>query len=353
MPVILSYDRVKASRGVGGGDPCGSAAEPLPFCDSAVTKPARGPSARERDGEGIVKVFVTGATGVLGRSAVRGLLASGHDVIGLARDADKAALLDAMDVLPVRGTMFDLPRLAEAFEGCDVVCNMATRMPIGWAGMRPGAWRVADRLRSEGARIVAGAARRAGVGRLVQESVSYLYADAGDDWIDEGSPVAVNGATEPVILAETAAEEFRNAGRDSVILRFGAIVGDDGLTRWRLRRARTGRPIGLGSPDGWTHVIHADDVGTAVVASLRAPSGIYNAGAAPVRRCDLVAAYGQAAGMDDGAFCSRVMQRLGGERLEPMTRSQRVSSAALGQAAAWQLTHPAFEPEWLVEVVRA
>jgi nucleoside-diphosphate-sugar epimerase len=297
-----------------------------------------------------VKVFVTGATGVMGRSVARSLIAAGHDVIGLARDAEKAAVLDLMDVMPVRGTMFDMARLAEAFEGCDVVCNMAMRIPIGWSGLRPGAWRASDRLRSEGSRIVSRAARRAGVGRLIQESVSYLYADAGDTWITESSPVSVNSATEPVILAETAAEEFRDVGRASVILRFGTIVGDDGLPRWRLRRARAGRPIGLGSPDGWTHVVHADDIGSAVVASLGAPSGVYNAGAAPIRRSDLVATYGQAVGVDDGAFISRVLQRFGGDRLEPLTRSQRVCSVALTRATAWRPIHPEFDPAWLADV---
>jgi nucleoside-diphosphate-sugar epimerase len=300
-----------------------------------------------------VKVLVTGATGVMGRSVVRALLAADHDVFGLARDVDKAAMLDAMDVIPVRGTMFDATRLAETFEGCDVVCNVATRIPVGWSGLRPGAWRATDQLRSEGSRIVAHAARRAGVKRLIQESVSYLYADGGDNWISETSPVAVNAATEPVILAETAAEDFRDAGHDSVILRFGSIVGDDGLTRWRLRRARAGRPIGLGDPTGWTHVVHVDDIGSAVVAGLAAPSGIYNAGAAPVRRADLMLAYGQAVGVDDATFISRVLQRLGGERLEPMTRSQRVSSAALSQAAAWQPIRPDFGATWLTALTTA
>ncbi|MGH3484730.1 MAG: NAD-dependent epimerase/dehydratase family protein [Nocardioidaceae bacterium] len=300
-----------------------------------------------------MKVFVTGATGVLGRSVVRSLLVAGHDVIGLARDAEKAAQLDAMDVMPVRGTLFDRVRLAEAFEGCDAVCNMATRMPVGWSGLRPGAWRAHDQLRSEGSRIVARAARTAGVGRLIQESVSYLYADAGDEWITETSPISVTAATEPVILAETAAEEFGDAGHDSVILRFGAIIGDDGLTRWRLRRAKAGRPIGLGAPEGWTHVVHVDDIGTAVVASLAAPSGIYNVGAEPIRRADLVIAYGRAVGTGDGAFMSRLLQRLGGDRLEPLTRSQRVRSEALAGAAAWRADHPRFQPDWLQDVVSA
>jgi nucleoside-diphosphate-sugar epimerase len=300
-----------------------------------------------------VKVFVTGATGVMGRSVVRSLLAAGHDVIGLARDPERAAMLDAMDVLPVRGTLFDQVRLAEAFEGCDVICNMATRMPIGWSGLRAGAWRANDRLRSEGSRIVAKAARTAGVCRLIQESVSYLYADAGDNWITESSPISVTAATEPVILAETAAEEFRDAGHESVILRFGSIIGDDGLTRWRLRRAKAGRPIGLGAPEGWTHVVHVDDIGTAVVASLTAPSGIYNVGAEPIRRADLVVAYGRAVGATDAAFISRLLQRLGGDRLEPLTRSQRVRSEALATAAAWRSDHPQFGTDWLLDVVSA
>jgi nucleoside-diphosphate-sugar epimerase len=300
-----------------------------------------------------VKVFVTGATGVMGRSVVRSLLSAGHDVIGLARDAERAAALDSMGVLPVRGTLFDQVRLAEAFEGCDVVCNMATRMPIGWPGLRAGAWRANDRLRSEGSRIVGKAARTAGVCRLIQESVSYLYADAGDNWITESSPISVTAATEPVILAETAAEEFRDAGHESVILRFGSIVGDDRLTRWRLRRAKSGRPIGLGAPEGWTHVVHVDDIGTAVVASLTAPSGIYNVGAEPILRADLVVAYGRAVGASDAAFISRLLQRLGGDRLEPLTRSQRVRSEALATAAAWRPDHPKFGTDWLLDVVSA
>ncbi len=300
-----------------------------------------------------MKVFVTGATGVMGRSVVRSLLVAGHDVLGLARDAEKAAQLDAMDVLPVRGTLFDRVRLAEAFEGCDVVCNMATRMPVGWSGLRPSAWRANDRLRSEGSRIVARAARTAGVCRLIQESVSYLYADAGDTWITESSPVAVTAATEPVILAETAAEEFGDAGHDSVILRFGAIIGDDGLTRWRLRRAKAGRPIGFGSPEGWTHVVHVDDIGSAVVAGLAAPTGIYNAGAEPIRRADLVLAYGRAVGSGGAAFMPRLLQRLGGDRFEPLTRSQRVRSDALVAAAAWHPAHPRFATDWLRDVTYA
>jgi len=296
-----------------------------------------------------VKVFVTGATGVMGRSAARALQLAGHSVVGLARNDANAALLAEEGVEPVRARLFDIDSLAEAFAGCSVVCNMATCVPVGPQAMRSRAWRAHDRIRIEGSRTVVAAARRAGVQRIVQESASVIYADAGEEWIDEHSPVTVNRAVEPTVLAEAHAEEFGGAARDWIVLRFGAIVGDDAFTAWRLARARAGHAVGFGDPRGWTHVVHPEDVGSAVLAALSAPSGTYNVGAQPVRRLELVDAFAQAVGRARGRYAPRVMQRLGGERLELLTRSQRVSSDALMQAAAWKPSHGQFGVNWLTE----
>lgn len=294
-----------------------------------------------------MKVFVTGATGVTGRSVVRTLLGAGHAVVGLARDDAKAAALDFAGVQTVRAQIFDGDSLASAFEGCSVVCNMATSVPVGLTGLRPGAWRVHDRIRAEGSRLVTQAARRAGVRRVVQESVSMLYADAGEEWVTERSPIAVNRAVEPAVLAEAHAEEFGDCAHDWIVLRLGAILGDDAFTRWRLARARTGHPVGFGDPRGWTCVVHPDDVGSAVLAALGAPSGTYNAGAQPVRRQELVDAFASVRGHERGGFVPRVVQRIGGERVELLTRSQRVSSDALKQATAWKPVHEHFDAHWL------
>jgi nucleoside-diphosphate-sugar epimerase len=245
--------------------------------------------------------------------------------------------------------LFDPDSLAEAFAGCTVVCNMATCAPIGMQALRSRAWRAHDRIRSEGSRSVVAAARRAGVQRIVQESASALYADAGEEWIDERSPITVNRAVEPAVLAEANAQDFGGATRDWVVLRFGAIVGDDAFTAWRLARAGTGHAIGFGDPRGWTHLVHSDDVGSAVLASLSAPSGTYNVGAQPVRRIELVDAFAEAVGRTTVGYMPRVLQRIGGERAELLTRSQRVSSDALMQAAAWKPIHRYFGVEWLTE----
>ncbi|MDO9379244.1 MAG: NAD(P)-dependent oxidoreductase [Nocardioidaceae bacterium] len=293
-----------------------------------------------------MRVFVTGATGVMGRAAVSALHSAGHDLVGLARDADRATALTDMDVRPAPGNLFDRDSLVAAFWDCDAVCNMATHVPVGSPSLRPRAWRLNDRIRSEGSRVVAEAARLAGVRRLVQESVSFVYADGGEEWIDEDSPVAVTRAAEPVVLAETHTENFVSPTRDGVVLRFGHIVGDDGLTRWRLARARSGHAVGMGRPDSWTHLVHPDDVGSSVLAALSAPSGTYNVGSEPVRRADVVAAFAEAAGADGGTFYRRSVLRLGGERLEWLMRSQRVSSQRFARRTGWKACEETFGVHW-------
>ena len=298
-----------------------------------------------------MKVFVTGATGAMGRSAVTALLAAGHDVAGLARSPSSAAQLEDMGATAVAGGLFDPDGLVSAFSGYEAVCNMATQVPVGYAALRPGAWRVNDRIRARGSRLVVEAARAAGVRLLVQESVSLVYADGGEEWIDESSPVVVNRAAEPMALAEAHAQEFAGRSRDSVVLRLGGIVGDDEYTRWRLARARSGQPIGVGPPDAWAHVLHAEDVGSAVLAALAAPSGIYNVGAEPVRRRELAQVLAGAVGRDRSSFMSRTLVRLGGERLELLTRSQRVSSAAFVTATGWKPQHRELCAEWVEGVL--
>lgn len=297
-----------------------------------------------------MQVFVTGATGVMGRSAVSALLGAGHDVHGLARSDERAGLLHDIGVEPVVGGLFDPDGLVTAFSGCDVVCNLATHVPVpvGFSAMRPGAWRVSDRIRSEGSRLVAEAARAAGVRRLVQESASLVYADGGEDWLGEDSPVVVNRATEPMAMAEAHAQEFASTCRDSVVLRFGGIIGDDDYTRWRLARARAGQPAAFGPPDGWVHLIHAQDVGTAVLAALTAPDGVYNVGAESVRRRELAQLLAHVVGRNRSTFLPRPLLRLGGERVELLTRSQRVSSRLFMRTTGWKPRHRELSADWVL-----
>ncbi len=293
-----------------------------------------------------MRVAVTGATGVIGRSAVPSLVSAGHDVVGLARTPEKAALLERLGATPVQAGLNDHDSLVAMFAGADAVANFATNVPVGLAALRPSRWRSNDRLRTEGVRRVVAAARDAGVRRIVQESVSFLYAPQGDQWITEDSPLEITRATEPASVGESHVQDYACGSRTGVVLRFGRIVGDDGLTRMQLRAARQGRPVGLGAPEGWVHLVHSDDLGAAVVAALVAPSGVYNVGAEPVRRIDLAGGFSQAVGRESIEFMGPMMQRLAGSRLEPLTRSLRVSSDAFTASTGWTPTRKAFESSW-------
>lgn len=293
-----------------------------------------------------------GATGVLGRAAVPALVAAGHQVFALARSPQKELLAEDLGAVARPGNVFDPEALTSLLEDCDAVCNLSLHVPGSGAGSLPWAWKVSDRLRTEGVRRVLCAARTAGVRRVVQESVSYLYADAGDEWITERSSLGINRATEPASVGESLVQDFTCGSRTGVVLRLGTVVGDDSLTRSRLRAVRNGRPIGLGTPDGWAHVVHSDDIGPAVVAALTAPSGVYNLGASPVRRRDLVQGYAEAVGRSRGDFLGPLMLKLAGARAEPLTRSLRVSSSSFTASTGWVPRRAEFDSSWLDAAAR-
>jgi nucleoside-diphosphate-sugar epimerase len=297
-----------------------------------------------------LKVAVTGATGVIGRSAVRALVAAGHDVVGLARTPAKATVLETLGARGVRTSISDAEGLAEMLDGCDAVCNFAAHVPVGYAGLRPGAWRENDRLRTDGVRRVVDAARTAGVRRVVQESVSFIYADNGDGWITEDSPLGINPATEPASVGEAHIQDYACRSRYGVVLRFGTIVGDDDQTRFLLRSVRHGRPVGVGLPQSWAHVVHTDDLGPAVVAALSAPSGVYNVGAEPVQRAELVQGYAEAAGRYYGDFIGPLLRRLAGSRVEPLARSLRVTSEHFVAQTGWTPRRATFDASWFDNV---
>ena len=178
-----------------------------------------------------------------------------------------------------------------------------------------------------------------------------LYADQGDEWITEQSPVDITPMTEPVAVGESLVQEYACGSRVGVVLRFGTIVGDDRQTRYWLRAAASGRSVGIGQPSDWAHVIHTDDLGGAVLAALHAPSGVYNVGAEPVQRHDLVQGYADAVSAESGGFMGAWSRWMIGPRLEPHARSLRVSADHFAAQTGWRASRPEFGVGWLEEAV--
>ncbi len=299
-----------------------------------------------------MRVFVTGASGVVGRAAVVALLEAGHEVRGLVRSRKAARIVEALGATSVAAELYDPADLAAAMQGCDAVANLATKVPVGSAALRPGSLREIDRLRIHGSRIVATAAARAGVEVVVHQSLSFVYADAGEEWIDEDGLVDVSSATEPIVVAEDHMAAFGAQGGRAVSLRLGLVTGTDPNTQWQVRRAAAGRSFTLGRPGSWMHVVHPDDAGTAVTHALTAPSGVYNIGADPVRRGDYAAVVAAVAGGPPPRSLPRWVERMGAEKLEILTRSHRVSSQRFADATGWSPGRPVLTTDWLVQPSR-
>jgi UDP-glucose 4-epimerase len=276
-------------------------------------------------------IVITGATGVVGWRTVRALLAAGHRVRGVTRSEAGRRLLEGLGAEAIEADVFDRSSLTAAFAGADAVVNLLTHVPSAYRMAAPGAWDENDRLRREASAAIARAAQAAGAGRLVQESLAFLYADGGDAWLDEEAPLAGGRTTATALTAEANATGL--FGRDVVVLRFGLFIGpDSGLTLADIQNARQGISPSVGRRDAYRPTLWLDDAGAAIAAALGAPAGTYNvADKDPSTRGEIDAALAAAVGRDS--------LRLGMSEiplvLEPVARSQRVCTRRLREATGW------------------
>src|SRR4051794_18706105 len=135
-----------------------------------------------------MRVFVAGATGVIGRQLVPLLQGAGHEVSALVRDPARApagvqALRgDALD----RASVIDAARAAQP----DVIVHQATAGPTA---NNPRRMRAAlaptSRLRSEGTANLLAAAEAVGARRFVAQSIAFAYAPSGPRVVDEDAPL--------------------------------------------------------------------------------------------------------------------------------------------------------------------
>jgi nucleoside-diphosphate-sugar epimerase len=270
---------------------------------------------------------ITGSTGVIGRRAVRVLLAAGHRVTGVTRSARGRELLESLGARAVEADVFDEASLRRAFDGPDAVVNLLTHIPSIDRMPDRSAWEENDRLRTEASAAIARAARATRAQRLVQESIAFVYADGGDSWLDEDAPVIGGGVTTTALTAERNARELFDG--DTVVLRFGLFMGpDSGFTRAALETARDGDSAAVGPPGAFRPMLWLEDAAAAIAAAMRAPAGTYNvADAHPPTNAEVDAALAAAVGVK--------ALRPTEPPDSPLARSQRVSTRRLREATGW------------------
>ena len=237
-----------------------------------------------------MKVFVAGATGVLGRELVPQLVARGHEVVGMTRSASKQDLVRGLGARPVVADALDPDAVAQAVAAAEpeVVVHQLTALS-GDFDMRhiDRFFATTNRLRTEGTDHLLAAARAVGARRFVAQSY------AGWPAARTGAPVKSEDAAldpdPPERLRDMLAairhleEAVTGAGwLEGVVLRYGGFYGpgttlsaDPAASHSVAIRKRQFPVVGDGG--GIWSFIHIDDAAAATVVAIeRGERGVFN-----------------------------------------------------------------------------
>jgi nucleoside-diphosphate-sugar epimerase len=224
-----------------------------------------------------MRVFVAGASGVIGRQLVPLLLAAGHEVTGMTRSADRAAGLEQLGAQGVVCDVFDPARLSETLAAAapEALVHELTSLPPRFDTRNMEATLAAnDRIRVDGTRNLLDAAAAAGVRRIVAQSIAFSYEPGPPGTIhDEEDPLLERSAPAEFARSAAAVRELERMVREAggVVLRYGYFYGPgsaispEGSIGEDVRRRRM--PI-VGRGEGVWPLVHVHDAATATVAAL-------------------------------------------------------------------------------------
>ena len=225
-----------------------------------------------------MRVFIAGGTGVIGWRIVKQLAERGHEVVGLARGADREAMIRRLGGTPARGDLFDAASLAPAMAGCDVAIRVATSIPTK-PRTRLSDFAMNDRIRTEGTRAMLEAASAAKVRTYLHEGIVWGVGLPDGTPFDEDAPPRPGANVRATLAGERIArDEGGRRGIDVGILRCGTFYSADAAHTRTIgqRIARRALPI-IGDGHATWSLIHADDAADAFVTATERPrSGVWH-----------------------------------------------------------------------------
>ncbi len=232
-----------------------------------------------------MRVFLAGATGVIGRQLVPLLIAEGHHVTGMTRSPQKVDALGAAGAEPVIVDALDAQAVESAVREArpDAVIHQLTAIPPRLDPRRiERDFALTDRLRTEGTRHLVAAARASGATRILAQSIAFAYAPGPPGTVhSEDDPLSTNPPKQFRRSAAALADLERTVlDADGLVLRYGYFYGPGSAV------SRTGSvgadvlrrrlPI-IGKGEGVWSFIHVGDAARATASALtHGHSGAYN-----------------------------------------------------------------------------
>jgi nucleoside-diphosphate-sugar epimerase len=305
----------------------------------------------------MMRVFVAGATGAIGKQLVPRLVAAGHEVHGMTRSESKQAMLSELGAVPVVADALDPDQVAEAVGRAkpDVIVHQLTA--IGAVDLRhfDRSFALTNRLRTEATEHLLSAGQAVGVQRFVAQGVGAYgaYARTGGPIKTEADPLDTTPAQE---MRETMAairylEDAVLGARwtEGIVLRYGVFYGPGtslapGEEQFELVRKRKFPLVGDGGAV-WSF-IHVADAAEATVAAVEHGSrGAYNVvddDPAPV--AEWLPALAQQLAARKPMRVPRFVGRLfaGEAGVVMMTELRGASNAKAKRELAWRPAHPSW-----------
>ena len=177
------------------------------------------------------KVFVAGASGVIGRALCKMLVKDGWTVYGTTRSENKIEMLKQIGVEPVVVDVYDEKKLEEIINSINprIVFHQLTDLP---AGLDPAKMQEAlisnAKLREIGTRNLVNASIKAGVKKMIAQSIAFVYEPSTLPHTEESALLnfedPIYGSTSKAVAS--LEEEVLNAPFIGIVLRNGLLYGN-------------------------------------------------------------------------------------------------------------------------------
>jgi nucleoside-diphosphate-sugar epimerase len=234
----------------------------------------------------VVRMFVAGGTGVIGRRLVSQLVVRGHQVTATTTSAAKLDLLAQLGADGVVMDGLDAVSVGEAVAaaGPDVIVHQMTAISPANAGKEPDfkhmdRWfAITNRLRTEGTDHLLAAAEATGVSHFVAQSFASWNGIRQGGWVKtEEDPLDTHAGTSQHAVAEAirhVEDVVVKAG--GAVLRYGGFYGP-GATDDQVELVRKRKFPLVGGGTGYFSWVHLDDAASATVLAVeQQATGVFN-----------------------------------------------------------------------------